>query len=179
MKGKRACQWHWLLKQPAHTQKRASEVRLAYRNALSVPHRAAVPKDEWPPGERWCAGCQSFVPLFYVTGARCKACASTASHEARVQKVYGLKAGEWDALFELQGGVCYICGRKSTRRLAVDHDHETGAVRGLLCPDPERGCNHKVLGLLEANSVDGGLAAARRVVEYLESPPYTHLGGQA
>jgi hypothetical protein len=46
------------------------------------------------------------------------------------------------ALYEKQGGVCAICLRPETvrdnrsgnvRHLAVDHDHETGEVRGLLC----------------------------------------------
>lgn len=33
-----------------------------------------------------------------------------------------------------QGGGCAICGAKpKTRRLHVDHDHASGAVRGLLC----------------------------------------------
>ncbi len=33
-----------------------------------------------------------------------------------------------------QGGVCGICGgRDRDRDLAIDHDHETGEIRGLLC----------------------------------------------
>ena len=44
---------------------------------------------------------------------------------------------EYDRLFELQRGLCDICGRKDYdklgRRLAVDHDHTTGKIRGLLC----------------------------------------------
>lgn len=38
-------------------------------------------------------------------------------------------------LREKQGGVCAICKRtnKTTRQLAVDHDHTTGKIRGLLC----------------------------------------------
>lgn len=58
---------------------------------------------------------------------------------------YGLTAAEFDALVEAQRGVCAICGGppyegrldSRKRRLAVDHHHETGVVRGLLC-DP---CN--------------------------------------
>ena len=181
MKGKRSCVWHWLLKQPADVCKRFAEERLEVFHGSWEYHVAGSniqrkPKEEWPPGERWCSGCQSFVPLFYCSGSRCKSCASSASHEAMVQKTYGLEPGEYDALLALQGGRCYICGRKSpSRRLAVDHDHETGQPRGLLCPDPERGCNHKVVGPLEANSVDGGLAAAHRLVDYLEDPPYARL----
>lgn len=44
---------------------------------------------------------------------------------------------DWDALYEKQGGVCWICeqGNSGHRwdRLMVDHCHKTGAVRGLLC----------------------------------------------
>mgnify|MGYP006405797549 CR=1 FL=1 len=37
------------------------------------------------------------------------------------------------------GGVCQICG-KSDESLCVDHDHETGHVRGVLC----RRCNRAI-----------------------------------
>lgn len=43
---------------------------------------------------------------------------------------------QYESMHKLQGGVCKICGRPepaSGRRLAVDHDHRTGEVRGLLC----------------------------------------------
>ena len=168
LKGKRSCVWHWLLRQPADIQDSYAALR---HQARRGDHVARVPKSQCPDGERWCADCQGFVPLFYCTGSKCKAHASKAAHSARVAKVYGISGKQYDELYAAQGGRCFICGRKSTRRLAVDHDHDSGAVRGLLCPDPDRGCNHKVLGLLEANSVDGGLAAARRLVEYLEHSP--------
>ena len=65
---------------------------------------------------------------------------------------YGITPQEYDAMLEAQGGVCAICGaapmseRAYRRRLAVDHDHETGRVRRLLC-----GTCNRALGLFEEN----------------------------
>jgi hypothetical protein len=63
---------------------------------------------------------------------------------------YGMTLTEYDAMFAEQGGVCAICKRPQIdgRRLAIDHDHRTGAVRGLLC-NP---CN-QMLGAVGDNSL--------------------------
>lgn len=182
LKGKQRCLWHWLMVQPADVQ--ASYATKRHADAISAAgggdkfvRRDRVPKEEWPLGERWCAGCQNFVPMFYTTGSRCKACASVAAHAGRVEKLYGITGEEYDALLRFQGGRCYICRRiPRTKRLAVDHDHKTGEVRGLLCANNENGCNRAVIANLEA-AVDGGLAAARRAVKYLEHPPYARMKG--
>ena len=52
-----------------------------------------------------------------------------------LRRKYGISAEEYQRLFEAQGGRCAICRRapNPTISLHVDHDHETGAVRGLLC----------------------------------------------
>lgn len=56
---------------------------------------------------------------------------------------YGLTSEQWDEMFAAQGGVCAICKQPSTgRRMAVDHDHETGRVRALLCASCNRGIGH-------------------------------------
>jgi hypothetical protein len=82
------------------------------------------------------------------------------NHERTVMKTYGLKLGGYGQLYQAQGGVCAICRRATgqTKRLAVDHDHETGLVRGLLCGP----CN-KLVGYFR-NSPE----AFRRAAEYLE-----------
>jgi len=54
---------------------------------------------------------------------------------------------EYDVILSSQGGMCALCGitPSATRRLAVDHDHTTGRVRGLLCSS----CNRTVLPVVE------------------------------
>lgn len=45
---------------------------------------------------------------------------------------YGMLAGEYDALVEEQEHRCAICGALD-EKLVVDHCHDSGRVRGLLC----------------------------------------------
>jgi hypothetical protein len=44
---------------------------------------------------------------------------------------YGIGADEVDELIRRQGGVCAVCRKREAKQ--VDHDHETGAVRGIVC----------------------------------------------
>ena len=49
---------------------------------------------------------------------------------------FGITPDEYDMLLRQQDGKCAICGKlpkKSGKRLSVDHDHNTGVIRGLLC----------------------------------------------
>jgi hypothetical protein len=51
-------------------------------------------------------------------------------------KIYGLTLEDYDAMLENQNGVCAICNKEETtknKNLFVDHDHQTGKVRSLLC----------------------------------------------
>lgn len=60
---------------------------------------------------------------------------------------YGITIEDYEELLKHQGHVCKLCGRSAGqegRALAVDHCHETGRVRGLLCT----GCN-TTLGRIE------------------------------
>jgi hypothetical protein len=162
-----SCRWHWLKAQPIDVQVEAANKRLAQHLGEPV---ARVPLNICPGGERWCAGCQSFVPLFYASGSRCRACASQAAHASRIRSTYGLSGEDYERLLMWQGGVCYICHRvPRSKRLAVDHDHVTGKVRGLLCADSERGCNHALLGNITS------VEMAQRIVNYLTAPPYERM----
>ena len=60
-----------------------------------------------------------------------KAAADRRSH---LKRKFGLTVEQYDAMLAAQGGVCAICGRppRDDISLHVDHDHETGQVRGLI-----------------------------------------------
>lgn len=53
----------------------------------------------------------------------------------KLKRLYGITIEEYDLMFEFQNGRCKICGTEENgnKRFSVDHDHETGKVRGLLC----------------------------------------------
>ena len=56
------------------------------------------------------------------------------------RRKYGIGIEDYNEAFAEQEGRCAICGihqSEIVKRLCVDHDHDTGEVRGLLC----RGCN--------------------------------------
>lgn len=60
----------------------------------------------------------------------CKPCVPTKSARHRLQR-YGISERERQAFLALQDGKCALC--LSPNPDCVDHDHETGTVRGLLC----------------------------------------------
>ena len=81
-----------------------------------------------------------------------------ARHRSKL-KAYGLTPEEYRTLLERQGGACAICGDDAPRRtFHLDHDHETGRVRGILCNSCNRG-----IGLLKDD-----VAVLRSAVAYLE-----------
>lgn len=66
--------------------------------------------------------------------------------ESALKRKYGIGLDEYERLYDAQGGLCAICRKERPKpishrfrneRLQVDHDHDTGIIRGLLC----RACN--------------------------------------
>jgi hypothetical protein len=57
-----------------------------------------------------------------------------------LKRVYDITVDEYEAMLNKQGGMCAICGAsEGARRLHVDHDHNTGKLRGILCGNCNRG----------------------------------------
>ena len=122
-----------------------------------------------PYGMKQCTYCKELQPvaMFSMDSSRsdglnaiCKECGSVlrkryrksdngfaVSKNKRLNQRFGITLDEYNEMLEEQGGVCAICGGEETteycngrvRQLAVDHDHRTGEVRGLLCHLCNRG----------------------------------------
>lgn len=71
--------------------------------------------------------------------------AQPSRRKYKLKSLYGLALEDYLKLLEIQGNVCKICKLSPQKEsLCVDHDHKTGAVRGLLC----QRCN-KAIGSFE------------------------------
>lgn len=80
------------------------------------------------------------------------------SRRVAMRTLYGIGPEDYERLLAAQSGGCAICGTQRPggrgQRFHVDHHHDTGKVRGLLC----HGCNTAVGALGE--DVDRLMAAA-------------------
>jgi hypothetical protein len=84
-----------------------------------------------------------------------------------LKEKYGITQAQWDRIFDRQHGKCPICLQKLRKpgnkegkpASAVDHDHKTGRVRGIV----DYYCNRRVIGRHRET------AKLKRLVDYLES----------
>ena len=131
-------------------------------------------KPKAPAGLKRCYKCGRILPIGEFQRnrrtkdglqARCRHCGRTYEQNfmtperkrAKILRRHGITPSEYDRLFLNQQGLCAACGNKETRinpltgnpiPLSVDHDHETGRIRALLC----HGCN-AALGHLKEDVV--------------------------
>ena len=89
------------------------------------------------------------------------------SRRYKLKKKYNLTPEGYDVILKRQNGVCAICDGIGVdgRRLHVDHCHETGKVRGLLCHDCNRG-----IGMFKDDS-----KKLQKAANYLSPAPSTLL----
>jgi hypothetical protein len=120
-----------------------------------------------PNGRKWCRDCQQWVLIESfnkkqgASDGRTSICISCQS-DRNLLRLYNLTRSDFNSLLDSQGGGCACCGTKipgGKGAFHVDHNHETGQVRGLLC----HRCN-TAIGQFEDNPKLLRLATA-----YLES----------
>jgi len=81
-----------------------------------------------------------------------------------LKRKYGITVAEYEEQLTQQNGKCYICKRPCAtgKRLAVDHDHHTNRIRGLLCYR----CNRFLISHNDDPEI------LQRVFDYLSDPPW-------
>lgn len=107
---------------------------------------------------------------------KCKEKRAKRQKSVRLKSRYGMSTEDYSRLFVEQDGCCAICGRHQfefERALAVDHDHKTGRVRGLLC----HSCNMG-LGAFYNNDNTRVLKEAIKYVEESETRRLVYNGSK-
>ncbi len=136
----------------------------------------------------WCSNCKNLsCRIYYYTGGKIKSRlrnkkwrktppGKLLQRRARLKKRYGLNIAQYNELLKKQRGLCALCGllertrqKGQLRALAVDHNHETGVVRGLLC----QRCNI-ALGHIEKN-----IELLPKIVKYLTGLPHVSESRQS
>lgn len=120
-------------------RQRKRRKRLAARTSIKVPAKKRCPRC------RVIKSSTGFYSNRYTLQGLDSCCKLCRSHEQRAVK-YGMTRADYAVLVEASGGRCAICHRpfSGPKEPAIDHDHETGKIRGLLC----KACNC-ALGYME------------------------------
>lgn len=123
---------------------------------------------------RRCSSCGFLkyeIDFLKPTWNVCKVCKNERATEWTRKRLYNITGIEYDAILALQNGVCAICKKPPKiggKKLAVDHDHKTGLIRGLLCWS----CNSF---LSKANDDP---VIIMNAADYIMSPPATLALGE-
>ncbi|MFD6888329.1 endonuclease VII domain-containing protein [Streptomyces sp. NPDC059957] len=136
-----------------------------YRRRQAAKGKVVKEHVEVPAGHKLCRLCGVVKPhsewhknasASDGLSTRCKTCRAVLGRAGHLKRAYGLTEAERDEMIAAQGGVCVICQEAPAEH--VDHDHQTGKVRGVLC----FGCNAGIGQLKDRPDV------LRRAAAYVE-----------
>jgi hypothetical protein len=111
----------------------------AYRSRRETEGHLVRPANV-PEGYKFCRGCESARPFADFAGRtgrraqatfRCNDCMRQDDRERHLRRTYAMTEADAAEMLAHQGGLCAIC--QSAPAIHIDHDHRTGAVRGMLC----------------------------------------------
>jgi len=124
-------------------------------------------------GDYKCQVCHKWLPVwcFYEDKVKsngrkstCKECHKKLDKQRKRLRRYGLTTEDFEIKMESQDGCCACCGveleldGKRTRSPCIDHNHDTGEIRDIICTR----CN------LAAGNLKDSSERARKLMEYLK-----------
>ncbi|WP_340382021.1 endonuclease VII domain-containing protein [Streptomyces sp. SS7] len=142
----------------AHYRRRREGMGKPVREKADVPdgHKLCRTCGEVKPHSEWHRNATASDGL----STRCRSCRAERGRQDHLKRSYGLTMAERDAMVASHMGLCVICLKAPA--IHVDHCHQTGRVRGVLC--------------FNCNSAIGKLGddpdAVRRAAAYLEGTPW-------
>lgn len=110
-----------------------------YRKKRALQGKSVRERIEVAPGHKYCPGCRQVRPFSEWhrhakqsggLSSYCKLCRREQGRRGHLKRKFGLTPDEFASLIERQRGTCAICDGPPQH---IDHDHATGAVRGILC----------------------------------------------
>lgn len=105
---------------------------------------------------------------------------SEESRDERLRRQYAITEETYQRIFEKQDGRCAICRcQQHYQRLAVDHDHKTGMVRGLLCTNCNRGLGRFFDSDVRLRNAAAYIEKARATWLRINSPTNSNNNGAA
>lgn len=122
---------------------------VGYENDYSIVLRPAEP-NKWITQCKSCGQEHTQVSRAIQSNSASKSCDNFTPHnklftdrrDGIIRRQYGITLAQYDTMLEAQDYKCVICGNEDEvegRRLAIDHCHTSGQVRGLLCGPCNRG----------------------------------------
>ena len=109
------------------------ECHLTYNKARNSTPEGKALRAEWTAARNATPEWKAYQEAYYIDN-------KAAARATHLKNTFGITMAYYDFLLANQGGVCAHCREPETMvrsgkvsRLAVDHCHDTGAVRGLLC----------------------------------------------
>ncbi|MEV0234358.1 endonuclease domain-containing protein [Nonomuraea sp. NPDC050786] len=132
----------------------------SYRKRMEEQGKTVRDRIEVPNGQKFCPRCGEIKPHAEFGSNRsakdgltayCKPCHTAVTRENKIKKYgsernylltyrYGITEDDFERMLARQGGLCAIC--QVVPSTFVDHSHETGQVRGILCFNCTNGLGH-------------------------------------
>ncbi|MGV9379767.1 endonuclease domain-containing protein [Nonomuraea sp. NPDC003707] len=132
----------------------------SYRKRMAEQGKTVREVREVPEGHKYCPRCEKVKPVTEFGRNRavksgltnyCKPCHNSVMREERIKnhgstrnyhlkRRYGITEDDFERMLAHQGGLCAIC--RAVPGTFVDHSHQTGQVRGILCFNCNNGLGH-------------------------------------